>query len=643
MRTKHFILATAGHVDHGKSSLVKAITGTDPDRLPEEKARKITIELGFAHLSLPSNEANDVCFSVGVIDVPGHEDFVKNMVAGVGSIDLALLVVAADDGWMAQTEEHLEILIHLGVRRVVVALTKIDLAQSETAAESDVRRHLGGSPFADAAIVRTSIITGAGLDHLKGVLGREFSALEPPRNIGKPRLFVDRAFSFRGVGTVVTGTVSGGEFVRGDPVVVQPRGVRSKIRTAQTHNREVDTALPGTRAAFNLSDIAVSARKKDGISRGDVITRPDLGLIEKSADVLLLLPFRRKTISSAIKHGMRVRVHHGSGNFAARLLSQMPDFSTDKETPLVRLRFDAPVFFFAGDRLIIRDPSQRSTLAGAIVLDPNASHVRVRSQRQLELLEARAHAPDDVRVFVITQLRREHVAVRSALLLQSRFSGIEISEAVKLLIGEGKILQAGEILLDASWWSELRTHAIRFIDAEHAAHPEQRGVPQSRLQSELKGSMPMPQMFEALLDDLCQRGFSRAGDVLHRSDRRPVLSDKLQAAATRIRSVLAEKKFDPPSRAELAPDLGSQQAIRFLRDCGEVVELNGEIVLGKEHFGKMRDSVVMFLQKNNSASTSELRQLLGSSRRVIIPFLERLDREGFTRRIADKRVLAKRS
>jgi selenocysteine-specific elongation factor len=641
--TKHFILATAGHVDHGKSALVKALTGTDPDRLPEEKARKITIELGFAHLLLPSPTAKGVCFSVGVIDVPGHEDFVKNMVAGVGSIDLALLVVAADDGWMEQTEEHLEILTHLGVHRAIVALTKIDLAESEAAVETEVRRHLRDSPFADAAIVRTSIITGGGLDQLKALLAREFSALEPPRNIGKARLFVDRAFSLRGVGTVVTGTVSGGEFRRGDTVVIQPGGHRSKIRSAQNHNREVECVQPGTRAAFNLSDIAVATRQKDGIRRGDVITPPNLGIPDKSADVLLLPPLRRSQKPQSVKNGTRVRVHHGSGNFAARLFFQVPASSADKEIPLVRLRFDAFVFFFAGDRLIIRDSSERATIAGAIVLDPNAAHTHFRSNSQREFLKARAQAPEGVPVFVVTQLQRDHAAVRSSLVLQSRFAESEIADAVNLLMKEGKIVRAGEILLDANWWSELRARAMKFIDAEHAAHPEQLGATQSKLQSELTGSMPLPEIFEVLLADLCQNGFSRTGDVIHRADRRPALAEKLQTAAARIRSLLAEKKFDSPSRAELVPDSGSQQALRFLRDSGEVVELNSEVVLGREQFAKMRDSVGMFLRENNSATTSELRQMLGSSRRVIIPFLERLDRDGFTRRIADKRVLAKQS
>ena len=246
-------------------------------------------------------------FSVGIVDVPGHEDFVKNMVAGVGSIDLALLVVAADDGWMAQTEEHLEILTYLGVRRMVVALTKIDLAPSNEDNESEVRRHLRESPFAKAAIVTTSVVTGRGLDELKRALSREFSSLEPSPDIGKPRLFVDRAFSLHGVGTVVTGTVSGGRFARGDSLRIQPRGRISKLRQLQSHNRGVESVGPGMRAAFNLSDITVDTKDANHVRRGDVVTRADSGTPSKTVDILFLHSPRRESSRRTVKDGARVR------------------------------------------------------------------------------------------------------------------------------------------------------------------------------------------------------------------------------------------------------------------------------------------------------------------------------------------------
>src|SRR2546428_1763621 len=246
MTVRNFIVATAGHVDHGKSALVKALSGIDPDRLPEEKARGITIDLGFAHLELPTT-INDQpsAFHLGIIDVPGHEDFVKNMVAGVGSIDLALLVVAADDGWMPQTEEHLQILLYLGVTRAVVALTKIDLAQDEAGLRSQVLQKLQGTPFASAPMVGTSTVTGAGLGELKAALAEVLNDLPPQPDIGKPRLAVDRAFTVKGAATVVTGTLTGGAIKRGQAGGGQPSRRPGPERAGQAPNNDASARRPG--------------------------------------------------------------------------------------------------------------------------------------------------------------------------------------------------------------------------------------------------------------------------------------------------------------------------------------------------------------------------------------------------------------
>src|SRR5256884_6130127 len=252
MTEKHFILATAGHVDHGKSALVKALTGTDPDRLPEEKARQITIDLGFAEMSVVGPDEQR--FHIGIVDVPGHECFVRNMIAGIGSINLALLVVAADDGWMPQTEEHLQILSYLGVRRIVVALTKSDLGKIDNVA-SQIRERLRETTFANAQIIATSARTGFGLEDLKEALASEFATVSTPPDIGKPRLFVDRAFTLHGIGTVVTGTLAGGQFQRGQNVVIQPQNLSARVRTIQSHNRDLEIAQPGTRTAINLPDV----------------------------------------------------------------------------------------------------------------------------------------------------------------------------------------------------------------------------------------------------------------------------------------------------------------------------------------------------------------------------------------------------
>jgi selenocysteine-specific elongation factor len=287
----------------------------------------------------------------------------------------------------------------------------------------------------------------------------------------------------------------------------------------------------------------------------------------------------------------------------------------------------------------MHDSSGRRTIAGAIVLDPAAP--RSRNGAQDELLLARASHPNDVAVFVSTQIGRDHFAIASSLLSQSRFSKAEIADAVNGFVKSGGMVTTGEIVIDAGWWDELKAQAARFIDREHEIHPEQTGVPHARLKAQFR-TLPISQLFEALLADLSRCDFVRAGDLIRRATHRPVLPERLKTAALRIQSALTNSSA-PPSPTELTPDPISQHALRFLRDIGSIIELNGEVVLARDQFRKMRDTVIAFLRKNNSAATSELRQLLGTNRRVIIPFLERLDRDGVTRRIADKRVLAKPS
>jgi selenocysteine-specific elongation factor len=634
MELKRFILATAGHVDHGKSALVRALTGTNPDRLPEEKLRGITIELGFGQLEL---QTPDALLSVGIVDVPGHEDFIKNMVAGVGSIDLALLVVATDDGWMPQTEEHLQILIYLGVRRIVLALTKIDLVESETAAAETVRAQLRDTPFADAAIVPTSITIGSGIEDLKAQLAREFSALVPRRDIGKPRLAVDRAFTLRGIGTVVTGTLAGGTLRRGQAVVVQPEKIPARIRAIQNHNREIEEIGPGARTALSLPDMAVARGKNSsGVWRGDVVTLAEFGEASAIMDVMLSRSSRLPAKTRSIKHGAAVRIHHGSANYGACVFFQNGEELRAGETAIAQMRFEAPAFIFAGDRFVIRDASEQSTLAGGVVLDPNASVRNFRSAAQREFLARRARAPHDAGVFGATEIARDRAVKRNALLAKSSFAADEIAQSIR----SANAIECGELVVDADWWKEVLRQAEAIIDAEHVAHPNYAGLALSELRQVLARELPVPEIFDVLVSELCCRGFVRAGETIARTTHRPSLPPQLQSAAARIRAVLAAKKSDPPSRAELAPDATSQQALRFLRDSGEVVELSAEVVLATEQFLKIREATVAFLRKNKSGGASELRQLLGTSRRVIIPFLERLDRDGVTRRMGDKRVLA---
>jgi selenocysteine-specific elongation factor len=632
IEAQHFVVATAGHVDHGKSALVKALTGTDPDRLPEEKARGITIDLGFAHLELPASAPGVSSYLLGIVDVPGHEDFVKNMVAGVGSIDLALFVVAADDGWMPQTEEHLQILTYLGVNRAVVAITKIDLTQDEHRAIAAIRENLRDSPFADAPIVPTSVVNGRGLDDLKAALTRVLAGTPSPPDIGKPRLPVDRVFTLRGIGTVVTGTLTGGTLRRGQSVAIQPSGKVTRIRNIQAHNRDLEIGVPGTRTALNLPDIAAL----DGVHRGDAITLAEFGGASGVFDAALKVSTRA---NRPLREGAQVCVHLGSANVRGIVVFSPRKELPPGETALAQLRFERNVFAFAGDRFVLRDSSGQNTLAGGVVLDPDPNRKLFRSEARLRFLRQRAESPGEVASFVASLIARDRAVRQSQLLLKSNFSSRDISNAVSRLAAEGNLVLAGDFAVDAAGWQLLCRRAADAIEAIHHAHPEQSGLSLSDLRTNLGADLPFTDLFEFLVADLCASEFVKVGNTIRRVTHRRMLPPPLVAAAAKLRTTLAAKPFDPPSLKQLAPDSASQKALRFLIDTGEAVEINAEVVMAAESLKRMTELIHQYIRDKGPATVSQLRQELGCSRRIIVPLLERLDSDGITLRNGDTRTL----
>src|SRR5437588_9219620 len=471
MTEKHFILATAGHVDHGKSALVKALTGIDPDRLPEEKARQITIELGFAQLILDGPDEHRL--HIDIVDVPGHEDFVRNMIAGVGSIDLALLVVAADDGWMPQTEEHLQILTYLGVRRAVIALTKSDLGKTDNVS-AQIRKQLRDTAFAHSPIIPTSVRTGNGIESLKSALAVEFSTMQPQRDIGKPRLFIDRAFTLHGIGTVVTGTLNNGQLRRGQSVVVQPQNFEARIRSIQSHGSELESAQPGMRTAINLPDIAIGDAPGQ-IKRGDVITVVDLGRSSASLIVLLEKSSRLGSKDPAgrpLKNGTSVYLHHGTSRLPAKI-NLLEDRSLKPgEGTIAQIRLESPIFAFLGDRFVLRDASEQHTIAGGIVLDPDGDRGKLRSATQRKSFAEPAGATDNVDLCVRSEILVNGFVREQTVLRQSHFSADEITEALQRLHRRGEIVFHQEIAADAKAWQALRGRATGLIADEAKRNPK---------------------------------------------------------------------------------------------------------------------------------------------------------------------------
>ena len=624
MTTRHFTIATAGHVDHGKSALVKALTGTDPDRLPEEKKRQITIDLGFAALNVTAPNGDRI--HAGIIDVPGHEDFVRNMIAGVGSVDLALFVVAADDGWMPQSEEHLQILNYLRVQRAVVALTKSDLGEIDGVTDQ-IRERLSGTPFSNAPIVPTSVRTGTGIEKLVNTLVTQLAKTEPQRDIGKPRLFIDRVFMLRGIGTIVTGTLIGGSLRRGQQIVVYPSNLETRIRSIQSHGNELELAQPGMRTAINLPDLRV-----DQINRGDVVTirnraAPSSTLIVRMEKLARLN--RNDNDAHALKNGSSIYMHHGASRVGGRIRLRENGSLKPGEEKIARLKLASPIFAFIGDRFVVRDSSERHTIAGGTVVDPDGEKESL----------APGVAIHNIDALVSATLARHGFAPREDLLTKSPFTGDEISEALARLEQSGAIVMCRHIAVDREFWRELRAQAISLIDAGHQKFAERTGIDVGELRSALR--VQPAEMLESLVADLCNGDFIRKGSVIARTSHRPTLPLHVQAVEKRICEALNGQPFDPPSRKALESDAKARQVMRFLIENGEVTELALDVVLLRENFDRMKSRVAEFISTNGPSTVSQLRQALGSSRRVVVPLLERLDRDGVTRRAGDKRSLGR--
>ena len=513
---RNYIAATAGHIDHGKSALVRALTGTDPDRLPEEKRRGITIELGFAHLALTTSAG--AALRVGIVDVPGHEDFVKNMVAGVGAVDLALLVVAANEGWMPQTEEHLQILEYLGARTTLIALTKSDLLATPAPRIRELRRLTAGTRFADCPVVPVSAVRGDGLDELRRRMALLLDPLPARAGSGTPRLAVDRAFTVAGAGTVVTGTLAGGSLSTRQEVVIYPGEERARIRTIQSFGRGVDQVGPATRVALNLPDARPRGGGSRRIQRGDVVARPQTVAGSNRIDVRLSRSARlvaaddrpraatwlagrtrqprqprqpRTTAAEGaatggaparrgghsipwLRDGTRVRLHHGTANLAARVVLEQSAYQAAGlaagASCWARLYLDQPRPFLIGDRVVLRDWSQRHTLAGGFVLDPAPAHP-LRSATQRDLLDATNRAQHDPAVVLQARAAAAGVVQLADLSRLLPIDRAAVAGAATELERRGALRLLGDLAADAGWFNRQVDAVRRAITAELQRHP----------------------------------------------------------------------------------------------------------------------------------------------------------------------------
>ena len=503
----HLILGTAGHIDHGKSSLVKCLTGSDPDRLPEEKARGVTIELGFAHLSLTHEDA---AYELGIVDVPGHADFVNNMVAGVGALDIALFIIAADDGWMPQSEEHLHILTYLGISNIIIALTKADLCEDVPFSVEMLRDELQDTSIAEAPIIPVSAITGEGIDQLKDTITQNLQNCQPQQDVLKPRLAIDRIFSPKGTGTVVTGTLTGGSIRIGDSLIAQPIGIPAKVRYIQSHSQALEWALPGMRTALNLPDLPIDAPGKPGAKRGLTLTAQSCGVPTDTLDIHLQRLARPipGIKPRALKHMETVMIHHGSARCRARVILHDRNHLNPGEDCLAQLRLENPLFLLTGERIVLRDGSQQSTLAGGTVLDALPARQGFRTESRETFLHARAAQPTDPAVYIRTSLVRDKILKAQQVLSNHPFHPDTIRETSEKLIAEGSVIRHNDLLIHSKWWKSLQDEAEKSIRGWHKQHPDLPSMPLDNLQKEIASP---EEVLGFLITTLSTKGYQASG------------------------------------------------------------------------------------------------------------------------------------
>jgi selenocysteine-specific elongation factor len=614
------VVGTAGHVDHGKSTLIHALTGIDPDRLREERERGMTIDLGFAWLTLPGGA------DVGIVDVPGHQDFIRNMLAGVGGIDAVVLVVAADEGAMPQTREHLAILELLGIDRGVVALSKRDLVDDEWAGlvRGEVRAALAGTPLAAAPIVELSATTRRGLDELLAALQTVLGAAPPRRDLARPRLPIDRAFTMTGFGTVVTGTLVDGSLRVGDEIELVPGGLRGRIRGLQTHRRAIDVARPGSRVAANLTGI-----EKEAIDRGMVLAHPGTFAATSSVSVRLAL---LRDVSGPLRHDDTVRVHVGTGEAIARVSVLEGGAIAPGERAWVQLRLATPVAVAVGDRLVIRRPSPSETLGGGSVADTSGERSRTRAATVAALERRTAPSPVE-RLLASFDMPRTpaEAGERSGLDVAAR------DAAYATLVESGQAVALADAAVSREAFEALATRVERTIAMTHRKTPLRAGASREEVRSALELA---PKRYAALVAHLVADGrVAERGSALAMPSHRPTLTPAQDALWAAAHAALAREPLQPPSAATLEREYRIDlDLLMALAERGDVVRVGADGVFLPEAVQRFGDAIIDALAAG-PITVAKARDLTGSSRKHVLPLLQFLDDHGLTRRVGDDRVL----
>ena len=619
-----YVIGTAGHVDHGKSTLVKALTNIDPDRFPEEKAREMTIDLGFAWMTLPSGR------EVSIVDVPGHERFIKNMLAGVGAIDLALLIVAADESVMPQTREHLAILDILQITRGLVVVTKTDLVDEEMVelVKAEVEDTLVGTSFEGCPMVAVSAYTGDGMDELKAIIDRILDETDERQDLGRPRLPIDRCFTISGFGTVVTGTLIDGTLTVGQEIELAGSGQKARIRGLQSHKTKVDSTDPGVRLAVNLSGLS-----KDEVERGEILTIPGWLKPTRRLDARLRMV---QNAPNPLKHNQGVTFHLFTSEASARVRLLDADRLVAGQEGWVQLLLNDPLPVVKGDFFVIR--SAEDTLGGGQIVDPNPRRRYRRFDDDVveRLLTLDQGNGGDIIISVAEQWGPCDMTTLSQ---RTNLPREEVSERVAQLTEEGELVTMGDFGSDADavvystqGWAILKSKVASALQLYHTQYPLRQGVPAQEVRSRLDLSQPVYQ--RALVRLVEEQIVVDERQSLRLPDHEISLTPKMEEEASAYLNSLQQDPYSPPSDQKI-----SRELLSVLIDQGKVVRVTDGVVFDARTYREMTDRIVQHLKDQGNITVAEARTMFDTSRKYILPLLEHMDQQQITRRTGDERVL----
>lgn len=628
---KHVIIGTAGHVDHGKSTLITALTGINPDRLKEEQERGMTIDLGFAWLTLPSGQV------VGIVDVPGHERFLKNMLAGAGGVDVVLLVIAADEGIMPQTREHLDILRLLDVKAGVVALTKCDLVDQEwlQLVTEEVKQFLQDTPLKEAPILPVSAVTGQGIDELRNAL-QEAVERVTAREVNAPfRLPIDRVFTLTGAGTVITGTLVSGRIRMGDAVEILPPGIGARVRQIQMHGRKVEEAVAGSRVAINLPGV-----EKTQIERGMVCVPPGMFRPTQAFDAqLTLLP----DVVKGLTQRMRIRVYLGTAEVIGRVSLLDSERLEPGAQGFVQIRLEKPLVCARSDRFVIRTYSPMFTVGGGVVLEPHAPRHKRFNHEVIEHLQSLlTGTPAEKVLAILAQLPAGMEEAELVRRVEGEVS--DIQTLLRQLEEEQKVLRVGDVWFEQGVWQELLERVKQTLHRYHQQNPLRAGMPREELRSIVTKGLS-PRLFEALLVRWQVQGaIALQGTLVRLADFSIRLNERQQRLAERVAQVIREGRATPPPVSLIAQRVGAppdavKAMIGVLQEMGVLVQVGEDIFFHQEVIEELAELVRRTIREKGSLSVGEFRDLTGSSRKFAVPLLEYFDNIRLTRRVGDVRVL----